>query len=235
MVIMMYRSKAAGMAVFIGMIMAGSLVQAAEGTVSTVDSQELFRSRLVTDNKGSNAPQAAKAVDEAVSNLPQLNSRLRWSAVKTPAELEEEKKAAQRQKKAIPIIITAADIDKERKAKKKGEKTDTPALISPRPIQPPQITPVQQPAPKKPAAPSVPADTLELPPIQPVSAVPQQQAKPQVKAQETAELPPITPVGQSAVPVETIMDAIVESTSIELVINDITNNSVELPAIQPVK
>ena len=39
MVIMMYRSKAAGMAVFIGMIMAGSLVQAAEGTVSTVDSQ----------------------------------------------------------------------------------------------------------------------------------------------------------------------------------------------------
>ena len=228
---MMYRSKAAGMAVFIGMIMAGSLVQAAEGTVSTVDSQELFRSRLVTDNKGSNAPQAAKAVDEAVSNLPQLNSRLRWSAVKTPAELEEEKKAAQRQKKAIPIIITAADIDKERKAKKKGEKTDTPALISPRPIQPPQITPVQQPAPKKPAAPSVPADALELPPIQPVSAAPQQQ----VKAQETAELPPITPVGQSAVPVETIMDAIVESTSIELVINDITNNSVELPAIQPVR
>ena len=228
---MMYRSKAAGMAVFIGMIMAGSLVQAAEGTVSTVDSQELFRSRLVTDNKGSNAPQAAKAVDEAVSNLPQLNSRLRWSAVKTPAELEEEKKAAQRQKKAIPIIITAADIDKERKAKKKGEKTDTPALISPRPIQPPQITPVQQPAPKKPAAPSVPADALELPPIQPVSAAPQQQ----VKAQETAELPPITPVAQSAVPVETIMDAIVESTSIELVINDITNNSVELPAIQPVR
>ncbi|WP_074671810.1 hypothetical protein [Selenomonas ruminantium] len=228
---MMYRSKAAGMAVFIGMIMAGSLVQAAEGTVSTVDSQELFRSRLVTDNKGSNAPQATKAVDEAVSNLPQLNSRLRWSAVKTPAELEEEKKAAQRQKKAIPIIITAADIDKERKAKKKGEKTDTPALISPRPIQPPQITPVQQPAPKKPATPSVPADALELPPIQPVSAAPQQQ----VKAQETAELPPITPVAQSAVPVETIMDAIVESTSIELVINDITNNSVELPAIQPVK
>ena len=108
-------------------------------------------------------------------------------------------------------------------------------VSAPAAVQRPAAAPAPKAAPKKPAAPSVPADALELPPIQPVSAAPQQQAKPQVKAQETAELPPITPVGQSAVPVETIMDAIVESTSIELVINDITNNSVELPAIQPVR
>lgn len=235
---MMYRSKAAGMAVFIGMIMAGSLAQAAEGTVSTVDSQELFRSRLITDNKGSNAPQAAKAVDEAVANLPQLNSRLRWSAVKTPAELEEEKKAAQRQKKAIPIIITAADIDKERKAKKNGEKTETPTLISPRPIQPPKITPAPQPVPQKPAVrpvqPALPTDAVELPPVQSIGGMVQQ---PQVKPQEVVELSPIMPIAQAQtpVPVETIMDAIVEATSVELVVKDVGGESVELPAVQPVR
>lgn len=235
---MKYSSKAAGLAVFIGMIMAGSFAQAAEGTVSTVDSQELFRSRMVSDNKVKPAPDAGQAVDKAVAGLPELNSRLRWAAVKTPAELEEEKKAAQRQKKAIPIIITASDIDKERKAKKKGEKTDKPGIISPRPIEPPKITPTPQLVPQKPvvrpAQPAVPADTLELPPIQPVGGAVQ---APQVKPQETAELPPVTPVAQAqpAVPVETIMDAIVEATSIELVVSDITDDSVELPAIQPVR
>lgn len=233
---MKYSSKAAGLAVFIGMIMAGSFVQAAEGTVSTVDSQELFRSRMVSDNKAKPTPDAGQAVDKAVAGLPELNSRLRWAAVKTPVELEEEKKAAQRQKKAIPIIITAADIDKERKAKKKGEKADQPGIISPRPIEPPKITPAPapQPKPRPSVQPTMPTDTLELPPIQPVGGAVQ---APQVKPQETAELPPITPVvqAQPTVAVETIMDAIVEATSIELVVSDITDDSVELPAIQPVR
>lgn len=230
---MMNSKKAASMAVFIGLLMTGSFAQGAEGTISTVDSQELFRSRLVSDVKETNAAQAAKAVDEATANLPQLNSRLRWAAVKTPEELAEEKKAAQRQNKAIPIIITAADMDKERKAKKRGEKTDTPTVISPRPIQPPQITPTPAPAPQqpvaKPAQPAASANTWELPPVQPVGAPPQLQVEPQAPV----ELPPIAPV--ASVPVETIMDAIVEATSIELVIDQVKDDSVELPAIQPVR
>ena len=233
---MKYSSKAAGVAVFISMFMVGSFVQAAEGTVSTVDSQELFRSKLVSENKTSNANQAARAVDEAVANLPQLNSRLHWSAVKTQAELLEEKKAAQRQTKAIPIIITAADIDKERKAKKHGDKTEKPALISPRPIQPPKITPVPKPAVSQPAAkpvqPIVSENTWDLPPVQPVAGAPVRKAE----VQETVELAPIMAVkAVESVSVETIVDAIVEATSIELVVNDIQDERVELPAVQPVR
>ena len=237
---MNYCSKAAGLAVFIGMVMAGSFAQGAENTVSTVDSQELFRSRMISDSKAANkAPDTAQAVDKAVANLPELNSRLRWAAVKTPVELAEEKKAAQRQTKAIPIIITAADIDKERKAKKKGEKTNTPALISPRPLEPPKITPAPAPAPKpvqtKPVVQADAANVTELPPIQPIGGAVQPSA---AKTVEVAELPPIMPVAQpqKSVPVETIMDAIVESTSIELVVQQVADEgSVELPAVQPVK
>jgi len=235
---MEYGSKAAGMAVFIGMVMAGSFAQAAAGTVSTVDSQELFRSRMVMDNKAPKGPDTAQAVDNAVANLPELNSRLRWAAVKTSAELAEEKKAAQRQNKAIPIIITAADIDKERKAQKRGEK---PSLITPRPVQPPKITstpaPVVKPAAVQPvqplSRPVVSADVVELPPIQPISSVVRT-----IKPEETVELPPIMPAvqPQKTVPVETIMEAVVESTSIELVIHDVADeNHVELPAVQPVR
>ena len=80
---MNYGNKTAGLAVFIGMIMVGNWAHGAEHTVSTVDSQELFRSRMVTDSKGVNkAPDTARAVDEAVANLPELNSRLRWASAR---------------------------------------------------------------------------------------------------------------------------------------------------------
>lgn len=235
---MKYCSKAAGMAVFIGMVMAGGFAQGAERSVSTVDSQELFRSRMVSDNKAPERPDVGQAVDDAVANLPRLNSRLRWAAVKSSVELAEEEKAVKRQTKAIPIIITAADMDKERKAKKKGEKEEKPALISPRPIEPPKITPapapVSKPAPVKPPVQVAAGNVTELPPIQPIGGLVQQ---PQVKPQEIAELPPVVPVAQSQkpVPIETIMDAIVEATSIELVVHEVKDDSVELPAVQPVK
>lgn len=234
----MKQSKALGVAVLISMMMAGNVTYGAENKVSTVDSQTLFRSQLVQDNKGKTAaPKTEEEVENAAANLPELNSRLRWAAVKTPAELAEEKKAAQRQTKAIPIIITAADIDKERKAKKRGEKADKPSIISPRPIQPPQITsaapqPVPQKPAVKPAQPAVTAGAIELPPIQPVGGGQVHQVKPQ----ETVALPPITPVQPAVnVPVQTIMDAIVEATSIELVVHEVKDDSVELPAVQPVR
>ena len=132
------------------MMMTGAVTQAAENQVSTVDTGTLFQSHLVQDGKGQNAEKAAAAVDKAVANLPELNSRLRWAAVKSPAELAEEQKAVQRKTKAIPIIITAADVDKERKAQKRGEKVEKPTLISPRPIEPPKITAApQQPGPRR--------------------------------------------------------------------------------------
>ena len=234
----MKQSKALGIAVFISMMMTGAVTQAAENQVSTVDTGTLFQSHLVQDGKGQNTEKAAAAVDKAVANLPELNSRLRWAAVKSPAELAEEQKAAQRKTKAIPIIITAADIDKERKAQKRGEKVEKPALISPRPIEPPKITAAPQqpvvPQPVKEPAKSAPAaDVWELPPVQPVAG------KPQVNAatQEIVELSPIMPVkAVESVPVETIMDAIVEATSVELVVREIKDDSVvELPAVEPVR
>ena len=230
---MKYGSKTAGLAVFIGMVMAGSFAQGAERTVSTVDSQELFRAHMVSDNKAPAGPDVAQAVDEAAASLPERNSRLRWAAVKTTAELAEEKKAVQRQTKAIPIIITAADVDKERKARKNGKKGEGKTIISPRPLETPRITPTPAPVPRpqtvKPAAGF--GDVTELPPIQPVAGAPQLQAE---TGKEAVELPPVTPV-QTAVPVETIMDAIVESTSIELVIDEVRDEQVELPAVQPVR
>ena len=234
----MKQSKALGIAVFISMMMTGAVTQAAENQVSTVDTGTLFQSHLVQDGKGQNTEKAAAAVDKAVANLPELNSRLRWAAVKSPAELAEEQKAVQRKTKAIPIIITAADVDKERKAQKRGEKVEKPAFISPRPIEPPKITAAPQqtvvPQPVKEPIKSAPAaDVWELPPVQPVAG------KPQVNAatQEIVELSPIMPVkAVESVPVETIMDAIVEATSVELVVREIKDDSVvELPAVEPVR
>ena len=234
----MKQSKALGIAVFISMMMTGAVTQAAENQVSTVDTGTLFQSHLVQDGKGQNTEKAAAAVDKAVANLPELNSRLRWAAVKSPAELAEEQKAVQRKTKAIPIIITAADIDKERKAQKRGEKVEKPALISPRPIEPPKITAAPQqpvvPQPVKEPAKSAPAaDVWELPPVQPITAAPQRNTA----AQEVVELSPIVPVkAVESVPVETIMDAIVEATSVELVVREIKDDSVvELPAVEPVR
>lgn len=244
-------SKAWGIAFFMGMMFWGNWAQAADNTVSTVDSQELFRSQLVKDtgNNGQ-AVQDGEAVDKAVENLPQLNSRFRWAAVKTPAELEEKQRAAQRQKKAIPIIITAADIDREKKAKKRGEQTDTPALITPRPLEIPKINPSQEAKPAEPqqAAPSVPqpagqpqispavqaqweTDAIELPPVMPVAGVAQNdETVPQ--GQEVVELPPVesvSPGGQ-----EVMAEALAEVMTIELVIDDIVPETVELPPVQPV-
>ena len=56
-------------------------------------------------------------------------------------------------------------------------------------------------------------------------------------AQEVVELSPIVPVkAVESVPVETIMDAIVEATSVELVVREIKDDSVvELPAVEPVR
>jgi len=222
-------SKVLGLTILAGMVMLGSF-GIGEAAVSTVDSQELFRGHLPQDNQNRNTEQqAAKAVEQAVSNLPELNSRLRWAAVKSPEQLEEERKAVQRQTKAIPVIITASDIDKERKAKKRGEKSETP-ILAPRPIAPPTLTPAAPESKPKPATTqtqivtSLPADVVELPPVEPVGQISATEAvKP--AATETVELSPVE-----------LVEAIAEVTTVELVVNEIAeSDTVELPPIQPVQ
>ena len=237
----MRESKVLGIAVLSSMMIAGSF-NWGEAAVSTVDSQELFHARLLQDNKEEHTKQqAAKAVDEAVRNLPELNSRLRWSAVKTSDELVEEQKAAERQTKAIPIIITAADVDRARKAEKRGEKTEIPEILSPRSLQPsvitpapkPEMAPPQQPQQMQPMQPQpqteidleiqpLPADVVELPAVQPVDGV--------MPGKETVELE------IEKLPQQVVEEAIVEATSLELTIQEIgSQDTVELPAIEPVK
>ncbi|MBQ1809326.1 MAG: hypothetical protein IIZ87_07440 [Selenomonas sp.] len=106
---MKYSSKALGMAV--SMLLLGNVAFAAD--TGAGENSDFARSLMIQDQLQSDSKQkAAKAVDNAISNLPELNARLHWAAVKSPQELAEEQKAAQRQHKAIPIIITAADVDR---------------------------------------------------------------------------------------------------------------------------
>ena len=226
----------------VGILLAGNVALAAEGNGGTVDSQELFKEKFIQEQKSDNSEQAAKAVDDAVRNLPQLNSSIRWAAVKTPAELAEQEKAAQRQYKAVPIIITAADMDKARKAEKRGEK---PVLIPARPLQPVVTTPrpqVQPPA-VQPQAPQAVANTVELPPVQKVGGQSAPVSQPAVTAgtQETVELAPIQPVvpvkamlQQEPLP-STLIDALVEATCVELNVQPVEDDSPRELTIQAVK
>lgn len=151
------------------------------------------------------------------SGLPNKNTRLHWEAVGTvPQERPAENKQAQAPK-AIPVIITAADIEAQKKAGKKLPAEPVP--------QQPAPVPVQQPAPAPKPQPVVPAvkpaeNTVELPPIQPIAASPQLPAKP-VKADKVVELPPI----------EKVPAAVSQGKKDEAK----EKQSVELPPIQPVR
>ncbi|SHK50482.1 hypothetical protein SAMN05216582_1061 [Selenomonas ruminantium] len=230
-----------GIIFFMGMMLLGNWGEAAEA-VSTVDSQELFRSQLVKDDKAEDkAKQAAQAVDKAVDDLPQLNSRFRWAAVKSSAELEEKQRVQERQKKAIPIIITAADIDREKKARKRSGKPDAPSMISPRPLEMPQIKPAPPKTAPKPVVPTppqrqqvsepqpLPADTIELPPVMPVTV---QNEGTEGHPREIVELPPVEPVASGEQDVMT--QALAEVMTAELVVDDIAEDREELPPVQPV-
>ena len=218
---MKYSSKALSMAV--GMLLLGHVAFAADAG-TTGGAQDFARSLTPQDSKTvDTGKKAAKAVDDAVHNLPELNARLHWAAVKSPKELAEEQKAAQRQNKAIPIIITAADVDKARKEEKKQGKKPAVPIISPRPLQPPTITPqapVQQPVVQPQAPQPVDGNVVELPPVQPV-------AQPQ-----PASLAPVTPTTPATID---MLDALVEVTSVELQVRPVTDDNITELTIQPVR
>lgn len=227
---MKYSSKALSMAV--GMLLLGQVAFAADAG-TTGEAQDFARSLTPQDSKTvDTGKKAAKAVDDAVHNLPELNARLHWAAVKSPQELAEEQKAAQRQHKAIPIIITAADMDKARKEEKKHGQQKPSTLISPRPLQQPELKPQIPVKPQSVVQPQAPQpvreNVVELPPIQPIG---QSQPVSQPPT-ETVELSPVQPVAPSA---STLLDALVEVTSVELQVRPVGDSNIMELAIQPVR
>lgn len=148
------------------------------------------------------------------SGLPGRNARLHWDAVGTAthADAETNKAAAVQVPKAVPIIITAADIDAQKKAGKKATadvKPSQPAVMPQLPAAP-AVRP--QPVPAKEAVPA--ENVVELPPIQAVEVKLPPAAIP-AAAKQVVELPPI----------EKVPAAVAASKS----------QTVELPPIQPVK
>ncbi|MBQ1461315.1 MAG: hypothetical protein II430_02345 [Selenomonas sp.] len=226
---MKYSSKALGMAV--SMLLLGNVAFAAD--TGAGENSDFARSLMIQDQPQADSKQkAAKAVDNAISNLPELNTRLRWAAVKSPQELAEEQKAAQRQHKAIPIIITAADVDKARKEEKKQGKKTTEQIISPRPLQQPELKPQMPVKPQPVVQPQAPQpvreNVVELPPIQPIG---QSQPVSQPPT-ETVELSPVQPVAPAA---STLLDALVEVTSVELQVRPVGDSNIMELTIQPVR
>jgi hypothetical protein len=226
---MKYSSKALGMAV--SMLLLGNVAFAAD--TGAGENSDFARSLMIQDQPQADSKQkAAKAVDNAISNLPELNTRLRWAAVKSPQELAEEQKAAQRQHKAIPIIITAADVDKARKEEKKQGKKTTEQIISPRPLQQPELKPQMPVKPQPVGQPQAPQpvreNVVELPPIQPIG---QSQPVSQPPT-ETVELSPVQPVAPAA---STLLDALVEVTSVELQVRPVGDSNIMELIIQPVR
>lgn len=149
------------------------------------------------------------------SGLPGRNARLHWDAVGTAphADAETDKKAAVQVPKAVPIIITAADIDAQKKAGKKAQaEVQQPAVMPQSPAAPaaPAVRP--QPVPAKEAVPA--ENVVELPPIQAVEVKLPPAAIP-AAAKQVVELPPI----------EKVPAAVAASKS----------QTVELPPIQPVQ
>ena len=226
---MKYSSKALGMAV--SMLLLGNVAFAAD--TGAGENSDFARSLMIQDQPQADSKQkAAKAVDNAISNLPELNTRLRWAAVKSPQELAEEQKAAQRQHKAIPIIITAADVDKARKEEKKQGKKTTEHIISPRPLQQPELKPQMPVKPQPVVQPQAPQpvreNVVELPPIQPIG-----QSQPVSQpTTETVELSPVQPVAPAA---STLLDALVEVTSVELQVRPVGDSNIMELTIQPVR
>ena len=151
------------------------------------------------------------------SGLPGRNARLHWDAVGTApkADAEAGKAAATQAPKAVPIIITAADIDAQKKAGKKSPAEVQPAVLPQPPVAPPAPAVQPQPAPVvAPAKTALPAgNVVELPPIQAVEVKLPAVARP-AAAKPVVELPPIEKVPAAAAS---------------------KAQTVELPPIQPVK
>ena len=203
-------------------------VSAADTAGATAESQQK-PAMNTTKTKTVDARQVEAAAESVGRAVP--HPLLHWDSVeKRPHEIKESDKPLVIVHNAVPIIITAADIDaqnKEAQHQKKGSavipiQPSVPARTLPPERQPAPIAPpVVKPAPVQQALPAAQTvadrNAVELPPIQPVA---QQTAGPTVSrpAEKTVELPPIKPVTAARIKAAPVQSA----------------DTVELPPIQPV-
>ena len=205
---------------------AGNGLAAETTTVSTVDSQQLFKSnQLVTDpskQTGANHQGAEEKITDArpVVQRPLLHWDSLENAQRTQLAVKTSAAPLVVVHKAVPIIITAADIEAQEKAARRKNKNDLVPVVEPvgtlegnQGVKPAGTTPASQkkvPAVQpstvaqdtvelppiraiiEPSASQAVVTSVELPPIQPVASV--RSAAAQARSAETVELPPIHPV-----------------------------------------
>lgn len=196
-----FKIKISAMLVVIMLLLTSIIATAAE-KVSTVDAKELFTAKnFITDEPETVSKDITKQVmDDVSANMAKQRAILHWDAVNNSAKtdtIDNETTV-----KATPIIITAADIEEQKKAKKQSKQEINSVPDN-------SFGQVKQPViPKKetvlPAAKSKPSavnnskaestenytkDTVSLPPIQSVK-----QAK-----EEIVALPPIEAVAAEKV------------------------------------
>lgn len=205
---------------------AGNGLAAETTTVSTVDSQQLFKSnQLVTDpskQTGANHQGAEEKITDArpVVQRPLLHWDSLENAQRTQLAVKTSAAPLVVVHKAVPIIITAADIEAPEKAARRKNKNDLVPVVEPvgtlegkQDVKPAGTMPASQkkvPAVQpstvaqdtvelppiraiiEPSASQAVVTSVELPPIQPVASV--RSAAAQARSAETVELPPIHPV-----------------------------------------
>lgn len=217
---------------------AGNGLAAETTTVSTVDSQQLFKSnQLVTDPSkqiGANHQGAEEKITDArpVVQRPLLHWDSLENAQRTQLAVKTSAAPLVVVHKAVPIIITAADIEAQEKAARRKNKNDLVPVVEPvgtlegnQGVKPagttPALTAMVPPVPaRSAAAASTAATAAAAVPTVPAGTMPASQKKvpavqPSTVAQDTVELPPIR--------------AIIEPSASQAVVT-----SVELPPIQPV-
>lgn len=217
---------------------AGNGLAAETTTVSTVDSQQLFKSnQLVTDpskQTGANHQGAEEKITDArpVVQRPLLHWDSLENAQRTQLAVKTSAAPLVVVHKAVPIIITAADIEAQEKAARRKNKNDLVPVVEPvgtlegnQGVKPagttPALTAMVPPVPARSAAAASTAATAAADvPTVPAGTMPASQKKvpavqPSTVAQDTVELPPIR--------------AIIEPSASQAVVT-----SVELPPIQPV-
>lgn len=213
-------SKKAGAALLLAVLTVSQTAGLASAKVSTVSAEELFHSKQFIKDPGKRNKLNASQVEKIRANS--VRARLHWDAVEQKEALSSltEEQAAP---KANPIIITAADMEKEKKQTKKQEavkEQETRKEFQPvqpqQPVQQPELQPKPQPKPQpenaasagKEAITAMPAvkrqeEFVELPPIQPILQA--QAAKETAPAKENAAKPRIVaelpPIEQIAAPV----------------------------------
>ena len=233
-------SKKAGAALLLAVLTVSQTAGLASAKVSTVSAEELFHSKQFIKDPVKRNKLNVSQVEKIRANS--VRARLHWDAVEQKevlSSLKEEQAAP----KANPIIITAADMEKEKKQPKKQEavkeqeeRKEIQPVQPQQPVQQPELQSKPQPKPQtenaasagKEAITAMPAvkrqeEFVELPPIQPILQA--QAAKETAPAKENAAKPRIVvelpPIEQIAAPPVTAAAAKDSEQEVELTVQPV--------------